>query len=295
MQLIDFQMKLMEYFKSDSLKNAIISNNVQFSELELCRIIVVYVERFSDRLFLLNEMLSFISDVDMSAYVEYLIKEMTIELEKIKKTDTNCVFELIIKESPSSCEERYLCSSFDAALSCIDGFYEEYGNRENPLSNYVITKRRVLKCGDDFSEDLLGECTLNDKREICSVSFYETQNHYLSFCYKDFLCLSAIEIPFPEFVKFKDLVKYRTGDNSIKFGVCMNTVTDDKDDEYCLIIPLNCFALRYKNFDKAFQFHTHTEYWDIEKADVSDLSEEEAEIYNSYLKYVDEHYKVFYV
>ena len=77
MNICDFQKKVIKHFKSESLKKAIITSNTQFSAIELCKIIFVYVEEYEDRLCLLKEMLSVVSDNDMPARYEQTL--LTVE------------------------------------------------------------------------------------------------------------------------------------------------------------------------------------------------------------------------
>lgn len=70
MKILDFQNKVIKYLKSESLKNAISFSDKRFTEIELCKIICFYVEQFEDRVNLLTEMLSIVSN--SGAYVASL-------------------------------------------------------------------------------------------------------------------------------------------------------------------------------------------------------------------------------
>ncbi len=229
----------------------------------------------------------------MHEYVNFYINKMITDLDLHKKCDERCVFELKIKETPDSYEECYLCCSFESALKCIDEFYNEYGSKENQLSSYEIVKRKVYDADKDrFDEDFISSCTLNSERVICDVVPQDTSWHHTDCdglcanCRE--LCINNIDIHFPDFIKYKDLVKYVNYDKLMKYGI---STSKDNDDESCTIIPIDCFAMRYRNFDKAFDFHIHIPYCYVETADVSELSDEKAGIYYQFLDFLKSNFQ----
>lgn len=259
--------------------------------IELCKIVCEYVEKYEDRLFLLNEMLSVVNDEELLTYLKFLIHEEEFELKAIQNDDTGYVYELHIKETPDSYDERYLCNSYQSALNMIDEFYKEYDSDENESSRYEIVKRKIYDSRtDSFEEDFYGKCTLNYERKICEVFYHKPNNSIYDcdgFCFEcDRLCIHNVSIKFPPFVGYKDLVRYIDYDGKVKFGVSLDE--PECQAEECYIIPLDCFALRYKNFEKAHDFHEHTPYPQVERANVDELCDEEAEAYKAYLVYLEE-------
>ena len=79
------------------------------------------------------------------------------DLPSICRLD-NVVYELHIKTTPEAWEENYLCASYNAALVCIDRFYEEYADinvKETEQTRYKILKRKIFSVSDKFDDEIL--------------------------------------------------------------------------------------------------------------------------------------------
>ncbi len=289
MDYIGFQKMVIEKIKSVSLKNAIKKENTIFQPIELLKIIYEFVEKYNDRLFLLKKMLSVVDDEKMVSYISFIVDDMENSLKKLQSVNSNCIFELHIKDTPDSYDESYICNSFNSAIALIDEFYKEYSFAPNKRARFKIIKRKIYdsKC-DSFEEDFIISCSLDYNKNICDIcckgdaDFY----HCDGICFEcNLLCMTNINIKFPTFVGYKDLVQYQDLDGSINYGISW----DDPEfqGEECYIIPLDCFALRYRNFDKAHDFHKHIPYPYVEKANESDLIDEYKIIYNEYLTYLE--------
>lgn len=289
MDYINFQKIVIEKIKSVSLKNAIRNDKTIFQPIELLKIIYKFIEKYEDRVFLLKKMLSVVDDEKMCSYINFIIDELENNLQKLQGDNSNCIFELHIKDTPDSYDERYICKSFNSAIVLIDEFYKEYSCTPDTRARYEIVKRKIYDSScDSFSEDFIISCSLDYNKNICDIC--SEQNGYFyqcdGICYEcDLLCMSNINIRFPAFVGYKDLVRSQDIAGSVNYGVAWDD--PENQGEECYIIPLDCFALRYGSFDKAHDFHEHVPYPYVEKAYESDLTDEYKNIYNEYMKYLE--------
>lgn len=293
MDYVDFQKIVVEKIKSVSLRKTIENEKTIFQPIELLKIVYDFVEKYDSRLFLLKTMLSVIDDQNMHSYIKFLINELENGLQQLQRNGSEYIFELHIKTSPNAYDERYICNSFSSAISLIDEFYKEYSLKPSESAKYKIVKRKIYDSNKDkFDEDFAGSCTLNYQKDICEMCI-PCQTNFQNcdgICFEcERLCMTNTDIRFPSFVGYKDLVKYQDTDGSIKYGVCWDI--PDFQDEECYIIPLDCYALMYRSFDKAHDFHQHIPYPFVEKATLSDLTNEDKIIFNEYLNYLEKNEK----
>lgn len=285
----DFQKMVIGKIKSDSLKNAIKKQNTVFSFIEIMKIICEYVEEYADRIYLLKKMLSVLDDEKIYSYVNFVIDWMENSFQQLKQDSPDCIFELYIKYKSDSFNERYLCDSFNSAISLIDEYCEEYSYKSTEHIVYKIVKRKIHNSSNDaFDEDYMGSCTLNFHKKICSVFFYQEARYYEcdGMCCKcDRLCMTNVEIQFPAFIGYQDLVRYQDFEGRIKYGISFDD--GSFQCEVCYIIPLDCEALLYNYFEKAHDFHKHISYPYVEKISESELPEKYKRIYKEYFKYLE--------
>ncbi len=289
MNYVDFQKIVVEHIKSVSLKKAVEKEQTVFQPVELLKIIYDFVEKYDSRLFLLKTMLSVVDDENICSYINFLIDELESGLQQLQCNVPDYVFELHIKNTPDAFDERYICKSFSSAVSLIDEFYNEYSLKPDVSAKYEIVKRKVYDSDKDkFGEDFAGSCTLNRNKEICGMTVRSERNFHNcdGMCFKcERLCMTNTDIRFPAFVGYKDLVRYRDTDGSIHYGVNWDNVGFQGEEGY--IIPLDSFALMYRNFDKAHDFHKHIPYPFVDKAELSDLTDENRAVYNEYVAYLE--------
>lgn len=289
MNFSDLQALAVSKVKSASFKDAINKEKTIFTPVELCKFIYEYVEMFDDRIYLFREMKSVTEDVQLRDYIAFLIDNMETQMDFFKKQDPEFIFELHIKDTPDSYDERYICNSFDSAIRMIDEFCKEYECDKNAISRYIIKKRKIYNgSSDHFDEDFRGGCSLNSGKKICKFYPYESVNYHNcdGMCCKcNRLCIMNITISFPVFTGYKDLVRFYDSQGKSRYGVCL----DDADirEEVCYIIPLDCFALRYHFFEKVHDFHMHIPYPYVEKVNDAELNEEEQKIYKEYTAYLE--------
>ena len=131
---------------SGNLKEKIKSTNHQFTESELLQIIYNYAPTFYEKLSML-ERFSATASSDVAALAKAYIEYEQNNYNRFVAEDSGFIYELHIKETPDSQDECYICSSYKAALVCIDCFYEEYasvGAKETEKTKYKIIKRKIF-------------------------------------------------------------------------------------------------------------------------------------------------------
>ncbi len=289
MKYQELQNIVIRLIKSNSLKEAIDKTNKTFKPIELVKIVFKYAESYDQRLNLLALIKTNINDDVLKKYITQLIEFQKEIHKKFIQNEENCVYELHIKERPDSYDERYLCDSYSSAVKMIDLFYEEYDNDENELSKYRIEKRKIFSGLDKFDEDYVGFCILNFKREIQEIDI-DGVNSYAnicdSFCSEEcnILCINNVDIEFPRFAKNLDIVDYSDYNGKKHYGVYLENTCDIKEEYY--VIPLDCTAMKYHNFERDFYNHEHIETPFVENVNIDDIPEDMQEIYKEYIDYL---------
>ena len=289
MEYKELQKIVVRLIKSDSLKSEIQKTNTVFKPIELVKIVFNYADSYDQRLNLLSLIKITIDDEILKEYISRLIETQKEIHKKFLQNDKNCVYELHIKEKPTSSEEKYLCDSYSSAVKMIDLFYEEYESNENELSKYGITKRKVFSSGDKFDEDYVGNCKLNHKRELQKVDI-DGINSYANICdiicsdECKILCISNTDISFPRIAKNLDVVEYSDYSGKKHYGVFLENSGDPKEEYY--IIPLDCTAMKYHRFERDFYNHEHIDAPFVEKISFDNLPDDIQEIYKGYIEYL---------
>lgn len=256
--------EIIDLLPSTELKAKIQKTNHAFKESELLQIIYRYAPDFDSRIDLLDRF-SRISSPDVSAlaktYIEYENKLMS----RFMEAPDGFVYELCIKATPDAYEEKYLCSSYQAALICIDRFYESYADiaKETEKSRYRVVKRKVFSGNHTFEEDAYAEIVLGANKKILEISDYRNPAD----CDSDVLCSECKEIcprrcddfSFPCFAHNYALIKYQDYEGRDCFGVNICLEKCDGMAQELYVIPLNSPEIREHHFDAEFFDHQHIE------------------------------------
>ena len=164
--------EIIDLLPSPDLKSKIKETNHKFSELELLKIICNYAPSLDSKHSFL-ERFSKIATPDITMFAKKIIESDKNNFANFIKESNEFVYELHIKDTPYSHDERYICKSYNAALICIDRFFEEYahvGAKETEETRYTIDKRKIFSECDKFEEDEYAECILGANKEILSIS-----------------------------------------------------------------------------------------------------------------------------
>ena len=282
------QDRIIELIPSKELQNAIKEKEYHLSEIALLATVYHCAPDFSSRIAHLRLLESAFTG-QIKAYTARIIETQHQMLHAFLKNEPGAIYELHIKETPDSYDERYLCSSFDAAMKLIPMFYQEYNSKENPSSRYRIVKRRVFsaKVGETFSEDFLGDADLLPNGVIHSVNVD-------GFCPEDCdglcldcdrYCVRTQEIPYPCFTNHADAVKYRKYDGSSCFGIVLQW--DDAPTNECYVIPLDSEQVRYRDYENAHCAHEHIPVYFVEKISPECLPDGMQQDYFAYAAYLN--------
>ncbi len=290
MEYKELQNIVISLIKSDSLKKVIKQTEKIFEPIELVKIAFDYAESYDQRLNLLELIKINIREDCLKEYIEQLIEIQKELYIKFMRQDEKCVYELHIKETPTSHDERYLCDSYSSAIEMIDLFYEEYGNDENQLTKYEIEKRRIFSSNGEFGEDYVGNCKLNYKREVREIDIDDV-NSYTNICDGccsdecEGLCVNNVDISFPRFAEDLDIVEYSDYSGKKHYGVYLENMCVVKE-EYS-VIPLDCVAMKYNCFERDFYNHEHIKAPFVEKVDMDNIPDEIREVYKNYINYLE--------
>ena len=278
---------------SGSLKKTIKANKYILSDITLLSIAYQCSPDYETRLKYL-ELLRDQFTGKVKQYAENLIISERNMLKCFYEDYPDAVFELHIKESTNSYDEKYLCASVESALKMIPMFYKEYegvGFAENELSKYKIVKRRVFSGADEepFSEDRLGDAVFLPGNILYSV--YVEEYLPMGSCSNNCLecdgyCLDCIEVEYPCFTKNGDVVEYiDLLDCSKHFGVVLQN-NDNPAKDLC-IIPLGSDIIHYHDFENVFYVHKHCDAPFVETISPDRLPEKIREDYFAFLQFIN--------
>ncbi|MBR2048318.1 MAG: hypothetical protein IJ960_06935 [Oscillospiraceae bacterium] len=276
---------------SDGLRNAIEEKKYTFTEVDLLGIAFHFAPSFEERLRLLKLLEDYAPSV--SAHAARCIDWQNRSLEAFRSNGEGEIYELRIKNEPDAYEERYLCATFDAALEMIDGFWQEYDfSSELKQTRYVIEKRHILRTGEPFQEDSLGECILSAGKVLVSVDGLrdESENgscpHDCSDC--AISCVANIEVSFPAFLPERTPVRWYAPDGSVKYGVHLN-FHHAKEMDFCYIIPFDTELLTGRAYEQHWggHWHEHILCPYVEEVPVDELPEKLRENYFGFCAWLD--------
>ncbi len=206
--------EIIDLLPSEDLKIKIKEVDYKFSDAELLQIIKLYARSYEERL-TLYERFSTIASTDISNLAKALIDHQHKIFKRFTEDSEGFVYELHIKETPYSHDERYICSSYETSLECIDGFYKEYSSidaHEREETRYKIIKRKIFYHGSRFEEDEYAECVFGAGKKLLKIDDYEDPAE----CEDDISCSDCkhlcthayFELLFPCFAHNHDIIKY---------------------------------------------------------------------------------------
>lgn len=280
--------EIIELLPSADLKAKIKETNHQFKESELLEIIYTYAPSFDARLDLLGRYAE-IASPDISALAKAYIEYEQETLARFIEAPEGTVYELCIKETPDSYEEKYLCSSYNAALVCVDRFYEEYADfsKETEQTRYKILKRKIFFESDKFDADAPAECVLGPNKTLLEVSDY--QNYFENFCEKKGICPpDNDDVMYPCFTKDLALVKYTESDGEEHFGVCLCCESCKKSCgliDFLYVLRLDGTTIRDRRYEDDFYDHDHIALPEVTLASTDDLDETMRRNYFEFVAY----------
>ena len=256
--------EIIELLPSIDLKVKIKETNYQLAENELLQIIYRYAPTFDGRLALLSRFAE-IASPDIAALAKVYIEYEQEKFKRFTEVSEGFVYELHIKETPDTYEEKYLCSSYHAALICIDRFYEEYASidaKETEKTRYTILKRKIFSENDKFDEDKHAEIVLGANKTVLKVSDYRNPMD----CELEIMCSECKEICrcrhdelfFPCFAHDRAIIKYHdyVGKECYGINLCFCNDCDGVASEL-YVIPLDSFVIREHKFEVDFYAHQH--------------------------------------
>ncbi|MBE6932717.1 MAG: hypothetical protein E7464_05005 [Ruminococcaceae bacterium] len=289
MTQLALQNEILSCLWSKDLKNHITKTAYTFSDTELLGIAYHFAPTYDVRLHLLQLLADHAPSV--SAHAQRCIEWQKELLSSFRHIGENEVYELQIKESPEEIEERFLCASYETALTMIDGYYKEYDfTSETESARYTIVKRKVLQPNQVFCDDSLGVCILGAEKKLISVDGRpgETENgpccHSCCECQNP--CVQDIDVCFPSFVADRSPVRYRQKDGSLHYGVHLSCGGDEPSD-VLYIVPLqrpNACGFDAKWADL---WHEHISGPNVEIIPVSSLPEALQNSYHAFLDWLD--------
>ena len=291
--------KIIELLPSNDLKAEIRRTDYHFSDGQLLQIIYKYAPSFDERISLM-ERFAKQAEPAIAELARFFIADQKELLKQFQENDGSFIYELNIKETADSYCEKYICASFEAALMCIDGYYEHYSPyvKETDYSIYRIVKRKIFDGNHKFDEDYCAECNLKTNKVIVSVKadreFNDCGFDDCSDC--DQICVyRQDQLTFPCFVKHLDIVRYKATFTMDGFGmkdfyaVCLFPENYCVDECDLYAIDLDSYAITQHKFDEIHDCHCHPELPLTEVVSPESLDEEMRANYFAFVEYTKTH------
>lgn len=287
--------EIIDLLPSADLKAKIKETGYRFSEGNLLQIIYHYAPTFDQKLELLARFAETASP-ELAALANAYIEFEQDRYRAFTEQTEGFVYELLIKYRPDAYEEHYLCASYEAALVCIDRFYEEYADidtKETEQSRYRILKRKVFFEENAFEEDEYGKCTLGAGKTVLDV-YYKNESD----CDLDIMCDECKEIcpyrcdnvDFPCFVKDRALVRYPIYKGKEQFGVCLCLCSENGCNgltNELYVIQLNSPSIREHRFEDYHYEHDHIALPLVSLATPEELDEFTRKNYFTFMEYLN--------
>ncbi len=270
-------------------------------EMDLLRIVYLHAGSFAEQLAYFHVLQEEGDTEEVRANARLMREHLEQAFSDFKCGAANVVYELCIKDTPDSYEEKYLCATLEAALGAIPLYYELYPGiaKESPQSRYRIVKRKVFDAAGPLDEDTVSECeyraggVLYRIYDSNAVVCDERGDIICEDCKK--ICLSRVGVNpcLPKYLRDGDVVAYyQHGKKVFGYDIDLdlyNHADLPKDPSFAseyYIIPLYENGGDYSSRE-LFNMHHHVTAGLVERANLCDLSKrqaEEAEMIRSFLR-----------
>lgn len=291
---MELQKEILSYLWSEDLKRHIEETGFRFSEEDLLTIAYKFAPTFAQRLRLLalvTENCPTVSD-----HARKCIAYQEKCLGHFLDHGPDAVYELRIQDDPSdpnTCDDRYLCESYEAALEMIDGYYREYDFApEQPTVRYTIAKRRILRMGEPFRAESSTDAILGAGKVLISVDDIPDESEHgpcVDICIDcQHPCAYNMAADFPHFLPDRAVVQYQLPDGSLHYGIDLSYMWEGPVSEL-YIIPLDGEMLNNRDWDQydGFLDHEHIPAPYVRAASLSGLPEKLRENYHAFIAWLD--------
>ena len=255
------------------LLRAIEENSISYSVLQLCAATYRYSQTYDQVLNLLSLIKVNTADGKLAEYIDRIICSMKNESLLFHSEDSDCIYELNIVLDRFSATEKYICRDYCTVLEMIPEWHRRYGEEPCNTTEYTVEKRRILKAGAPFEEDIIAGCRLNSELKVyryySDAGIYGANDCDGDCCdCEESCCLQNTEVAFPDVFEKGELVYYREPFGQNGYGV---VIPEYSDAVTCYIIPLEgrnvCYDVSKFDFD-----HIHFAKAYLRSADVQEIS-----------------------
>lgn len=285
---------------SKSLQKALQTTKFELTDFDLLLLAYEHAADYETRLNLLNIFAINTDDFEVRKQAELCISFEKDKLFRLMGTEQDCVFEIKIKETENSWEERYLAKTFSGALKKAEYFCKYYKDVFNVNARFKIGKRKVIDetSIQDFEEDCCGEATYNGKSVLLELWHRDLENRLLDgdnncddeerdCCDCKNKCFTRRIPKLPQFLKSFDIVCYNDYYGEKEYAVVFVWTTEKFDNDgcaYCIPLKADRICNGSIKSEKAFwdmflNLHTHIEYPRIEIIQADDLPKDKRKAY----------------
>lgn len=277
------QKKIVALIPSNSLKEYISENNIEFLPYVLMQLADEYANSYDERIALLKELTN-IADEKTNEVLPYLIESRMQELEQFLKPEENTVFELRIQLNYNFYNEQYFCKTFESAVKTVKAFLKEYECEDelNNKSTITIKKWSIFDEKIDFENDILGELELNENLEIKNAVYWRFDE-----CFQ----YQREMFDFSAFYRGYHPVKYYDYNGKPRFSIIVpiSNINCETEEEYPITdevyaLPID-EAIDLTEEGAPFCYHEHIPVTEIEILDKAELNNFMLKNYNDIYNY----------
>lgn len=269
-----FQKAVTALLPSVSARAAVERENFAFSDRALLRIIYEYAPTLDAKLKLFEQAKNLFTEKNSKLHAEKLIDYYTRQLSDFKTPKADTIYEVVIRSEPDITPDRYLVSTYEDALTCIEchlKYCEITAKDESPLARYTISRRSTVaprKPSDIGKISWPDECILGYKRKIIDVHCRSIANEWRDkcpahdFCYKcKYDCIDKDDLPLPHFLNLYDLVRVKYESGETEYGIY--AYESEEDDYTAYVYMLDSEYVKERRLDEtdedgiSYSFYTH--------------------------------------
>ena len=145
MNNIDLEKQIIELIPSKTMRDAIITNNHKFIDIEYVQLVQEFSKSWENKLNLLKQIKENIENKDLISYIEAYVESEINAYNKFTKKEDNYVYDVIMDHMSNYEEERFLCYSFDSIMKVIDSYKEKAEAIINSLGTGREQEKTVRK------------------------------------------------------------------------------------------------------------------------------------------------------
>ena len=269
-----------DLIKSKSLIAAIEQQNYKLSEKEILYLIKNYQSDFNKKCNLLNYFINNCDGKNEKDTAKQLLEHYKKAYDVFISDEDDCIYNIVIQAHSSDYENRLFTNTYTGALNAIKESVDCYEIEETENCRYSITKCRLTDTSFSYADDMgIAWATLGKGFKLLDVDC-DTEG------YCDFINekINDVDFNLPCFLDDVTPVCYYNFFGEKKYGAAIKKFSDDFS---AYVILFDSPIFRYDRVDEFDNSHMHLEYFNIDKINVSSLSDKNRIYFDKLVKAIE--------